>query len=70
MRRGRQLANSFVPVFLLGAILPHLKLGMHSQTAAARCQHRTRQVLTGEHRTRVTLKKNLEKLRFANHLST
>jgi hypothetical protein len=48
-RHGRRLTNSFAAVFLLGAILPHLKHGTHShKTTAARCQHRTGQLFDRE----------------------
>jgi hypothetical protein len=57
-------------VLLLGAILPHLKHGAHPRKPL-QCAVGIDWIgfLLGAYRMRVTLKKNLENLRFANHLS-
>jgi hypothetical protein len=65
------------PVVLPAAALPHMKRSVHSlkplgnrlETACFRCQIAVRLVFERPCEMRVTLKKNLEKLRFANHLS-
>jgi hypothetical protein len=66
------------PVFLLAALLSHLKLNVHccelfrstiNELFRSTVKMGQRLVLNGEIRQRVTLKKNLEKRRVANHLS-
>jgi hypothetical protein len=60
----------FLPVFLLGfkSVAPDARRAVASGLAFAIKVHRIRLPAT-KCRAGVTLKKNLEKLRFANHLS-
>jgi hypothetical protein len=58
------------PVFLLAAILPHLKPGARSWIVIALCRRDGAVFAFDRAMSRgVTLKKNLEKLHLTNHLS-
>jgi hypothetical protein len=58
------------PVVSLAASAPHVKRTVHSsETVRIRGQVASVSDFRAALRARVTLKKNLEKLRFANHLS-